>query len=90
MGDGCITFTVQVAPFRIGVLGEFQDRYVASIQATDVGLFRVQVQHLEELKTGSGSQSSLASQAHPKRIYMSQICEGPLKFNDLAKNTDDF
>lgn len=90
VGDGCITFIIQVAPFRLGVLGDFQDRYLASIQATEVGLFRVQVQHLDEVEGVICGYSQFTSHSHPKRIHMSQIHEGPLKFNDLVKNTDDF
>jgi len=38
-----------VAPVRLGILGKFQDRYLATITATEVAIFKVEIQHLEEL-----------------------------------------
>lgn len=45
-----VIFTVQVAPIRLGILGEFKNRYVVQIVATEIGIFKVKIDHLHELE----------------------------------------
>ena len=62
----------QNAAIRLGTLQEFIDRYKVKITATEIGIFRVQINHIDE----SNNQQNA-------RVSLSDIQDGPFKTRQL-------
>lgn len=81
-----VSFKIQVAPIRLGILGDFQDRYQAQILATEIGIFQVKIKHIHEVskaEEGYGEDSEQFS-----RLSLADIQDGPFKTNELLKSTE--
>lgn len=81
-----VSFRIQVAPVRADRNGEFVDRYCATIQATEVGIFRIKIDHLDEV---TNLKMSAEGSKHQKRVSLCQLAEGPLKFRDLFAQKEE-